>query len=46
MTVVVRISALIIALSMYRSLIKVVGVGVTLIIIASEGASWVDGKAK
>lgn len=42
--VVVRISVLIIAVSMYRSLMVVVRVGVTVIITASEGASLVDSN--
>ena len=42
--VVVRISVLIVAVSMYRSLMVVVRVGVTVIITASEGASLVDSN--
>ena len=42
--VVVRISVMIVAVSMYRSLMVVVRVGVTVIITASEGASLVDSN--
>ena len=42
--VVVRISVMLAALSMYRSLMVVVRVGVTIIITASEGARLVDSN--